>query len=186
MPGKSFSLDMVKFLPEALLLVSMTAVKEDAAAQRTLAIGIGAGTSIPAGSFSDEYHAGAHVMVNLELNRPTSPLGFRLEGLFSSFTGRSVLGLRRSGERLAGVSACATYTVAGEEVRPYALGGIGLYGIRSQESGAETHRDVGLNAGVGARFTIGHLRAFAEGRLHALPGSATSLQFIPLTFGLTF
>jgi len=65
-------------------------------------------------------------------------------------------------------------------VRPYIIGGMGLYHITDHGNNA------GLNVGTGVTIPLTSMGAYAEVRLHAALSQGPSYVTIPLTFGLTF
>ena len=71
-------------------------------------------------------------------------------------------------------------------MRPYLIGGAGIYGYKSDVSGASTNTDFGLNGGIGASFPLSGFNTFVEARYHHIFTDVSATQFIPVTFGISF
>ena len=68
---------------------------------------------------------------------------------------------------------------------PYVIGGVGMY--NGKVNGAtESTTDMGLNGGVGLRFSLGGLSTFGEVRYHHVFAEGTAYNYVPLTFGIEF
>jgi opacity protein-like surface antigen len=74
----------------------------------------------------------------------------------------------------------------GMTATPYLIAGAGWYNTKSDESGAESSNDIGINVGLGARFALSGFSTFAEVRYHHIFSDPNALQMIPLTFGILF
>ena len=148
-----------------------------AGAQTGAHFSVAAGASFPTGNFDDFSEIGYHVLAGLELHPPSSPLGFRIDGMFNEFDNS---GLGSASTRILALTGNAV--VRGSAFGPYLIGGIGLYGTKASSGGA-SDSDVGFNVGGGFRFGLTGFTAFAEARYHRV---REGLSFIPVTFGVTF
>jgi Outer membrane protein beta-barrel domain len=95
------------------------------------------------------------------------------------------------------VGASALYHLSGSAgVRPYLIGGLGLYELTasltdgSGISTSDSESGFGFNGGVGVRVG-GTVAFFVEARFHQFSitpagGNKSTSQFIPVTFGLSF
>ena len=115
----------------------------------------------------------------------------------------------RSSQDAFGALVGATYGLTdAARIRPYLLGGVGLYRTRaelrgtldtcSHEPGAacqltitsvhdvERSTGVGVHTGLGAAFRVGQLDLTAEARYHLLRDAVGSGRLIPLTLGVRF
>ncbi|GAC1656265.1 MAG: hypothetical protein NVS4B3_21850 [Gemmatimonadaceae bacterium] len=91
------------------------------------------------------------------------------------------------------VNGNVTLDMAATGLSPYLIGGVGYYRLSSDNSPSEGQ--VGLNGGIGVRFGLAGLSAFAETRYHdiivgnssnfSLNGSS-SVNLIPVALGITF
>lgn len=76
-------------------------------------------------------------------------------------------------------------------VKPYVLGGLGLYNGKTtadfgsaEISGSDTN--LGLQAGAGVAFQLSGFSTFAEARLVNIFSDGNSSRFVPIVFGVRF
>lgn len=175
-----------------------------AAAQSSTHLDVAAGASVPVGNYLNGLSTGYNVTVGLGMVNKTSPMGFRIEGMYNE------LGFPGGGasHRIAAGTANLTYDMQGMSGSPvsglYVIGGVGLYGsyVRGTDQqgfnfdNTSTQTNFGVNGGLGYRFPLTDMTAFVEARLHYVftnsntfgdpnyqPGNAS---FIPITFGISF
>ena len=71
------------------------------------------------------------------------------------------------------------------KVRPYVLGGLGIYNADlGGSAGSETKLAFGFGGGI--LFGVGTMHAFLEGRYMSVQTSGSSLNFLPISLGLMF
>ena len=169
---------------------------------------------------------GIALLGSAEASRPGSRLGVRGELLYSHF-GRDEHGLSgspcaecsvvypllgaRSTQQAFGALLGATYRLTdAARVRSYLLGGVGVYGTRTDLRGTlgptcppaticamslvaltpvhdiERATAVGMHVGLGSAFHVGQLDLTAEARYHLLDGAVGSGRLVPLTIGVRF
>jgi hypothetical protein len=134
--------------------------------------GAGIGPTI---SLEDGGGVDFHVMATLRFNREQgNPVGFRADAMVQFADDEIYIGT---------INALYNFTTSSEaRVRPYVIGGAGLY--------ANGGTDFGINAGAGATFPLGvgdsPARAFAEARYHVIFAEGNSIQQVPLTAGIMF
>jgi len=116
-----------------------------------------------------------HVMGTLRIAREEdNPVAFRVDGMLQ-FTDGSDLFIA-TGNALYNFS-----TSSGARIRPYAIGGAGIY--------ADGGTDFGINAGAGATFPLkgdSPARLFAEARFHAIFAEGNTISQLPITVGIMF
>ncbi len=194
-----------------------TAVATSAAAQavvgtRTYSFGLSGGLGLPLGDFGGDWDSpdgmgaqlGFGVAAHLGLSPTGLPLALRLEGAYHRF------GLDFGSDDTEGVDAhysviagtangVVTIPTAGG-VRPYLIGGVGMYRPRlivSQDDISVEFGEwnVGFNVGGGLRFPLGSRSAFAEARFHSTKLSiddeefgseSMRISFVPIVFGIDF
>ena len=163
-----------------------------AMAQAQLKFGVAAGASIPNGDIADVVETGYHLMATAGIQPPLSPVGFRVDGMWNQLNYKSTIA---SGEnvRIMALTANAVLGMPGAMVvKPYAIGGVGMYNSKASVAGAEADSDLGVNIGAGVSFGLAGFSAFGEIRLHNVfpeqpaTGPKTNFRFIPVTFGITF
>lgn len=131
--------------------------------------GLGPTFSLESGGGTD-----FHVMGTAAFGREAGrPVYFRVDGMLQF----------RSGSDLfigSGNVAYDFFTSEDTRIRPYLIGGAGIY--------ADGGTDFGINAGAGATMTLGNTpaRLFVEGRFHAIFAEGNTVTQLPLTVGLMF
>jgi len=166
------------------VLAALAALSGAAEAQRRTSVGFAAGATIPVGDLGDATSTGFHILGTLSFSgTASSPVGFRIDGMYNSLSGKS------SGPDVNVWSVNGNLVYAfpgGMTATPYIIAGAGWYNSKSDESGAESSNDIGINAGIGARFALSGFSTFAEVRFHNIFSDPNSRQMIPLTFGILF
>jgi opacity protein-like surface antigen len=166
-----------------------------AAHAQGLSFGIGGGAVVPTGTFAEGNSMGWSAMAVARVKPPVAPLGFQVDAFYSRF------GLENDipgHSRLIGATANALFAFpSASPVRPYLLGGLGLYNGKTSIDDApelESQSKFGLNAGAGFDFAMGSANLFADARFHAIlkgtagdaPDEEATAYMIPITLGLRF
>lgn len=175
---------MTRTLVATITLVGLAVLAVPVHAQRRTTIGFAGGATVPIGDLGDATSTGFHIMGTLGISgTATSPLGFRVDGMYNSLSGKS------SGPDLTvwTVNGNLVYAFPGGlTATPYLIAGAGWYNLKADESDAESSNELGINAGLGARFALSGFSTFAEVRFHNIFSDPESAQIIPLTFGIVF
>src|SRR5262249_22862519 len=141
--------------------------------------GFGGGISIPAGGVAKDRVPGFNVSGLAEFRMPNEPLGIRGEVLYQYFGAKSeAVGATSSNS--VGFLVNVVYHAVHSTVRPYVLGGMGLYHISGQGNNA------GLSAGTGVSIPLVGMGAYAEVRVHAALSQGPGFVTVPVAFGITF
>jgi len=187
----------------------MLAAATPAAAQKT-GIGFGGsiGANVPNGEFADGVKTG--LVANGFVGLGTGRFGLRgellwsrsdLDNAFIRKVGNQVLPSDGVGEvtgnvDMVGASANLVLPLTQSMVRPYVIGGVGVYRRRvSQDIGGtidefqsleDTQTDVGYNGGVG--LSIGGVGPsfFIEARYHSVGTTPERTKFVPVVVGFSF
>jgi hypothetical protein len=142
-------------------------------------IGIGGGISIPAGGIAKNRQPGFNLDAMAEFRAPPEPLGLRGEVLYQYFgTDKNAVGATSA--NTVGFLLSVVYHAPQSQVRPYLIGGMGLYHISDNGNSA------GFNVGTGLTIPLPGMGAFAEARVHFALNQGPSFVTIPVTFGITF
>ena len=170
----------------ATLALALTAAAAPAAAQARPQLSLGGGVTIPTGDLGDFTDAGWHGQVSLGYRPPLYPVGFRIDGAYTD------LGANNVGVDFRAVSVTGNVVLEapGLVVRPYLIGGVGLY--NTKVSGLDSRNNLGVNGGAGLRFRLMDFDAFVESRYHAAfdafgaGDDERAAQYVPITFGIAF
>lgn len=141
--------------------------------------GLGGGISVPVGGVAKDRLPGFNLVGLAEFRTPSEPLGIRAEALYQYFGAKeNSAGVENSNTFAALINV--VYHAPQSQVRPYVIGGMGLYHISDHGNNA------GLNAGAGVTIPLANMGAYAEVRVHTALTQGPSYVTVPITFGLTF
>jgi hypothetical protein len=101
------------------------------------------------------------------------PVNFRIDGMLQFRTGSDLF--------IGSGNVVYNFIVAEDtRIRPYAIGGAGIY--------ADGGTDFGINVGAGANVALGNTpaRLFGEARFHAIFANGNTVTQLPITIGLMF
>lgn len=173
------------------LAVPALAGAQDVGATRAFSLGIAAGATVPTGDFADAYGTGFNIMGTLGFQPAAMPVGVRFDLMYHSLPGEDLGGVVELEDlNIIAGSANAILTVSNTGgVRPYLIGGIGMY--RADGGGDETSTDFGINGGAGLEFGLAGFSTFLEARYHSVfiddeGTDVGNLNLIPIVFGLRF
>lgn len=168
----------------AVAAFAAAASTSSAQSTKPVSLGISAGAAIPVSDFGNDYSTGWNGTVSLGFNSYGSPIGFRVDGMYNSFSAKK--GVSLPDARIASANANIVYALPGTGMRPYLIGGAGIYSRKYDFAGAPTSNDLGLNGGIGASFPLSGFNTFVEARLHHVFTDNLAKDFIPVTFGISF
>ncbi len=168
----------------ALAAVAVFASASQAQSTKPISLGISAGAAIPVSDLADDYSTGYNGTVSLGFNSYGSPIGFRIDGMYNHMSAKDLVNLPDI--KILGGTANVVYALPGVGMRPYLIGGAGVYGLQSDINGSSTITKFGLNGGIGASFPLSGFNTFVEARYHRVFSDDVATQFIPVTFGITF
>jgi hypothetical protein len=126
---------------------------------------------------------GYNVMGSLGLQPAARAFGVRFDAMYHQ------LGFTDFDEKLGllGGAGNVVLTVANSgTVRPYVIGGAGVYRLDYPTADIEDETSFGLNGGGGVEFGLAGLRSFVEVRLHSIFTEGGNSNFVPLVFGFKF
>lgn len=181
-------------LVSAALAVVPTMLSAQATQRPTF--GISGGAAIPVGDFSDAVNTGFNVAGHIGIKPGMSPVGLRFEGMYNQFDVKGS-GNDLKAKILAGTANIVLMQAAAPgAVRPYFIGGLGVYNLKLSSDALNASSDsktkFGLNGGAGIDMALSGLNVFVEGRYHHVftkdtnAGVTTNTGFIPLVVGLRF
>lgn len=182
---------MKLFRTAGIALFASLTFAPSALCQKSYAIALGGGTTIPVGKLGDVQSTGYNGIVALAIGVAELPIGIRIDGVYNTLKSRTVPvgGPSSSDVRIMGALANMVLAFRGTTAKPYVLVGGGLYNFKSDVAGAKSEKHFGFNAGIGATFAFGPFATFLESRYHTISRKDDKggvAQFIPITVGLMF
>ena len=184
----------MKRVLRACALIAAIAAPAMLSAQTTdqpVSFGVSGGLSLPMGDLGDVAKSGFNITGHVHFT-PASLTSVRLRGDVA-YDRWDVDGFDASTRSIA-FAANAVYDFPAQStsiVRPYVLGGLGLFSLKtSATSGAFTNRsgdtNLGLQVGGGLTFQLSGFSTFAEAKLVSVFTDGQSTRYIPVTFGVRF
>lgn len=178
-------------------LVAMAAIAAPAAlsaqsADKPVSFGVSGGLSLPIGDSGEGLNSGYNITGHVFF-KPASLKSIRLRGDVS-FDRWSVEGEDDASSRALGFSGNAIYdfpTQSTSMVKPYVLGGLGIYNGKATGSFGNvdvsvSDTNLGLQVGGGLTFQLSGFSTFAEAKFVNVFGDGGSTRYIPITFGVRF
>ncbi|HET7583929.1 MAG TPA: outer membrane beta-barrel protein [Gemmatimonadaceae bacterium] len=184
----------------AVVLASPARAQTTSARQVGVHINVAGGLSIPLGDLNDVSKAGWDLEGGAELTFGSSPFSVRGDVLFNSFSAdKDRPSVIPADVDVWGGVLDIVYTFPQPDkssmVKPYVLGGLGVYHSNPDFDGALSDRsstDLGINLGGGLRFDLSGFSTFAEARYHRIFSVNTAVtgggseSFFPINFGVSF
>jgi opacity protein-like surface antigen len=175
------------FLGVVTAVLALTASAQVVHSQTSMQFGIAAGATLPTGDLGDFLDTGFHGMATLGFSPTMVPFAMRIDGMYNSLDASEGDGTAR----ILAFSANGIFSMGGMMAAPYLIGGVGFYNTDFDIPGADAQNDFGFNIGLGAKFNLSGFGTFAEIRFHHVMSEEedtglSSMQFIPLTFGIMF
>lgn len=166
----------------ALAAVATTAANAQETAARPFSFGISAGAAIPTGDLADAEKTGFSVAGSVGYRfAAIKVVSFRLEGGYNQFSGKNGAPKFRN----INVTGNVVYDIPLQGmVRPYLIGGVGLY--NGKVSGADSENAFGFNAGAGVTLPLSGFNTFVEARFNQASKDGFKSQFVPIVFGVRF
>ena len=147
-------------------------------------LGIAGGASQPMSDLKTSNNMGYNGTVAMGINLPFIPVGLRVDGAYNQF------GQKTGGAKLHIISATGNlvWKLPNVGVAPYLIGGAGLYMPTVEVSGlpSSSESKFGWNAGAGINLPLTVVKAFVEARYNSVSVNGSTIQFVPLTFGIMF
>ena len=175
-------------IPAALMALATIAAAQTAGAQvatilKPIQIGAALGAAIPLDGLSTSFNTGFNFTGTIGINPAGLPVGFRIDAAYNQFGSK---GATISSAKIAGVSGNVLLRMAGAEMAPYAIGGLGYYRVSHSVTGGVASNHFGFNAGAGLDIPLSGLKAFIEARYNRITENGGSTSFVPVTVGVMF
>lgn len=175
-------------LAASALLLATTAAAQSTSGPRPT-FGISGGVAFPTGDFGDGYDSGFNLSAHVGFRPSSTPVGFRIEGMYNRFDFKGSSALDIHSNIIAGTgNVVFSRTAAPGSVSPYFIGGAGLYNLKvdSDIGSSDSETKFGLNAGAGLDIPLSGIGVFIEARYHYVFTDGSKLAFIPLVVGVRF
>ncbi len=175
----------------AALMASVGAAP--AVAQGGAKFSLGGGLSLPLGDFGDAASTGFHGLAAVSFQPNNLPIGIQVDAMYQRFgvDDGGLAGDIDANFQVIQGTANAVYKFANSpdsKVRPYLIGGVGLYNSKltgdDVPDNIDGSTDFGINAGAGFDFQAGAVALFVEGRFHNVFSDGDNTNFIPVTVGV--
>lgn len=145
-------------------------------------LGVGGGPAFPTGNLSNLDNTGYNVLLFGGVESSLLPVGVRLDGSYVHMPVRFVGGH----DNLWSATANVTAKIPAPLVSPYLIGGVGYYRRDASPALGSSSNKFGVNGGAGVSLHIPLLFAvFGEFRYHYVINGSQSIQYLPLTVGIT-
>ena len=170
------------------LALLVTAVPLVAQREAPITISLGAGLTVPGGDFNDAYEMGWGALAAVAYKPPAVPFAFRVDLSLAQVKDETPLDLAN---RMFYGTGNVLYEIdiAGTVLRPYLLGGAGIYYFdpRGDDAvGLGSDTKFGLNLGAGIEMKPRTIGFFAETRLHHVMNKGDDTQFGAVVAGVRF
>lgn len=173
----------------AIAAIALVAVPRVSHAQLGLVkpfqLGVAGGGSLPMSDLSNTSNTGYNGTVAMAINLPFIPVGLRVDGAYNAFGVKAL-----AGSKLHVMSATGNvvWRLPSIGVSPYLIGGAGLYmsGVTAPGATSSTDSHLGWNAGAGINLPLSVFKAFVEARYNRISANGSSMEFVPVTFGIMF
>jgi hypothetical protein len=183
-----------------LLSAAAAPISAQAIVSSPVRFGIMGGATIPLSDLSDDAKTGWNAGALVTFGVPLVPVSFRIDGQWHQMSGKTTQDFAAPDFRIIDGTANIVYTFGSAlPTKFYLIGGIGAYNERAKDPDTDisaSSTKFGLNAGVGFKFQLTGFATFIEARYHNVihgteigdvnTGNAKSLQFLPISVGITF
>jgi Outer membrane protein beta-barrel domain len=155
---------------------------------------LGGGVGVPTGTFDDAVKVGWHGLAAVSFVPNGWPVGIQIDGQYQQYKFDGSTSLKDRFIMGTGNVVFKFKTSEESAVRPYLIGGGGVYNIKATGTNdvgtiVDTDNSVtkfGLNAGAGFDFKAGGAGLFIESRFHDVFTTGENVKFIPITVGIRF
>ena len=165
-------------------------------AKRFVTFGVGGGVSVPVSNAGDAFRNGFNAQGFVQLHPPVLPVVPRLDLNYSKFDLDAAKTLvPGTGQILSGLASMQVFLVHAGPIQPYVTAGLGAYSFKTETEGPSgtsvSNIRFGINGGGGVALKLGAISAYVEGRIDNVYTDAglidaSTVQVVPVTFGVTF
>lgn len=181
------------FAPLLVAGIVLAAVSRPAGAQAGTGFhfGLAGGETVPVSATRDELKSGWNGGAIVAFGIPFAPVSLRVEGRYDRMNRNASSGISGGARVTSGIASAVVVPASMIVVKPYFLGGGGLYNVElvtdtASGSASDTQRRFGWSAGAGVAFSIRGATVFVEGRYHRISTSGRAMTLVPVSVGLMF
>jgi len=175
---------MQRWAGAAVCLSAALSVGSVEAQQRPFFVSLAGGVSLPQGELADAVGTGWHALGVIGLSTLMQPLGLRLDIAYNRFA----FDVGGGNQSVGSATLNGTYRLpmTNSPMSPYIITGLGAYRTEcSLAVGCDATTRFGWNVGLGTKLFVG-FRSFVEARYHRTSRAGRSVNYFPLTVGVTF
>jgi opacity protein-like surface antigen len=151
--------------------------------------GVSGGLLMPMGDYKDIDKAGYLVGVDGTYWLTGNQVGIRLDASYSTTSEKSGVPVHKT-KMLGGMAEVVyAFMTPADPIRPYILGGAGLFNVKLSAGGADTSKTkFGFGGGAGLAFKLGAgtTRVFVEGRYTSVKVFDVTFPFLGVKAGIRF
>jgi hypothetical protein len=157
------------------------------AAQNRTAIVLAAGPSLPLGKLRDTQISGFDADLGLVRGSDEAPIGLRLDLGYDQLPGRTVSGKKNPERKTISGTANIVFSFSGYTLKPYMIGGAGIFKMTPKLSGGEQTARFGFDFGLGFTLPVSEKAVFVESRVNSISQhNAKPLRYVPIALGFLF
>jgi len=167
----------------AMFAAAGAANAQAATVLKPVQLGVALGGAIPLSDFGKSFNTGFNFTGTVGINPAGMPVGFRIDAAYNQFGAK---GTTNVNAKIAGVSGNVVLSMAGAQMTPYLIGGVGYYRVSSSLTGTVASNNFGFNAGAGLQIPLSGFATFIEARYNRISENGGSTSFVPVTVGVMF
>lgn len=173
----------------AVVVAGLLSAAGSALSAQGIRIGVSGGMLLPMGDYKNGDKAGFLVGVDGTYWLAGNTIGIRLDGSYSQTSEKSGVPAHKS-KMIGGLAEIVyAFMTPADQIRPYILGGVGMFNVKLSASGldtSETKVGFGGGAGLALKLGTGSTRVFVEGRYTSVKAFDTTLPSLGIKAGLRF
>lgn len=164
-----------------LVMVALFAGAGKLSAQRIM---VGGGLLMPMGDYKTADKMG--FIGQAGIGFPVGPVGIRIEADYGQTSHKAPSD--GTTKIIGGMGAVVYHFNTPAGVKPYVLGGVGMYNLKYDFTGvgSSSQTKFGFGAGAGLEMKMTAMSLYLEAKYMNIPTNGSSLSFIPITVGLRF
>jgi len=143
---------------------------------------LGGGLLMPMGTYSDADKMG--FIGQAGIGFPAGPVGIRIEGDYGQTSHKN--GVDGNTKIIGGMASVVYHFKNPSSVKPYVLGGLGMYNVKIDVTGlgSASETKLAFGGGAGLELALSATRFYLEARYMNVTTSGGSTAFVPITVGV--